>query len=146
MTVAADNSVDALVAGVAFLIEVVHIPNTRIALLKTSGLPKNAKYNCPRSRIVYDSKHRYARLSPFSNPTGKGRFSSTYPTILVSRYEKCPRNRLYLPVRSHNNPLRANSTFRAASPALNPPRETQMRWPSASSNLSSCAGQAHGQW
>jgi hypothetical protein len=43
-------------------------------------------------------------------------------------------------------PFLASSTFLAASPALNPPLETHILWPSASSNLSSCEGKAQGQW
>ena len=46
----------------------------------------------------------------------------------------------------YSSPLRASSTFLAASPALNPPFDTQIRCPSASSNLSSCEGHAQGQW
>ena len=46
----------------------------------------------------------------------------------------------------YSNPLRANSTFLAASPGLNPPLDTQMRWPSPVSNLSWLLGQAQGQW
>lgn len=46
----------------------------------------------------------------------------------------------------YSSPLRASSTFLAASPALKPPLEMHIRCPSASSNLSSCDGHAQGQW
>lgn len=46
----------------------------------------------------------------------------------------------------HRRPLRASSTFLAASPALKPPLETHIRCPSASSNLSSWDGHPQGQW
>lgn len=46
----------------------------------------------------------------------------------------------------HSMPFLASSTFLAASLGLKPPLETQMRWPSPISNLSSLAGQGHGQW
>ena len=45
-----------------------------------------------------------------------------------------------------SSPFLASSTFLAASPALKPPRETHILCPSASSNLSSLAGQEQGQW
>ena len=47
---------------------------------------------------------------------------------------------------SYNRPFRASSTLRAASPALYPPFDMHMRFPSASSNLSSWASHAQGQW
>lgn len=47
---------------------------------------------------------------------------------------------------SYNNPFLASSTFLAASSLLKPPFEIQILLPSPSSNLSSCAGKAHGQW
>lgn len=47
---------------------------------------------------------------------------------------------------AYSTPLRASSTFRAASPSLKPPLDRQMRLPSPSSNLSSWESQAQGQW
>jgi hypothetical protein len=46
----------------------------------------------------------------------------------------------------HSNPFLASSTFLAASPALKPPFETQIAFPSPNSNFSSKVGCGHGQW
>jgi hypothetical protein len=52
------------------------------------------------------------------------------------------------PCHSHaySNPFLANSTFLAASPALNPPLLTHAMLPSPNSILSSTSGNAQGQW
>ncbi|KAK0741340.1 ribosomal L27 protein-domain-containing protein [Schizothecium vesticola] len=47
---------------------------------------------------------------------------------------------------TQSNPFLASSTFLAASVSLNPPLDTHALDPSASSNLSSWSGHAHGQW
>lgn len=47
---------------------------------------------------------------------------------------------------SYSNPFLANSIFRAVSPALYPPLEAQIRFPSANSTFSSCASHGQGQW
>lgn len=50
------------------------------------------------------------------------------------------------PQPAQSNPFLASSTFLAASVSLNPPLDTHTLDPSASSNLSSWSGHAHGQW
>lgn len=46
----------------------------------------------------------------------------------------------------YRRPFRASSIFRAASPALYPPFETQTALPSPNSIFSSTSGCGHGQW
>lgn len=66
------------------------------------------------------------------------------PLIVTDALPLCPGFGSSTP--AHSSPFLASSTFLAASPALNPPFETQMRCPSANSNLSSWLGHAQGQW